>query len=130
VAYYLDTSALAKLIVPEAETDALRAWLAAEERHAIACELVRPELLRAVRRVQPDHDLRAWTVLELVTLVEVTRDTWFRAATIGTPSLRTLDAVHLAAALDLGSDLEGMVTYDQRLADAARECGIRVIVPV
>ena len=130
MAHYLDTSALAKLIVPEAETDALRAWLAAEDRQATACELVRPELLRAVRRVAPSQDLRAWLVLELVTLTEVTRETWFNAATVGAPTLRTLDAVHLAAALDLGSDLEAMVTYDQRLADAARACGIRVIAPV
>jgi uncharacterized protein len=43
--------------------------------------------------------------------------------------LRTLDAIHVAAALVLGDDLESMVTHDDRLAQAALANGIAVIAP-
>ncbi len=45
------------------------------------------------------------------------------------PELRSLDAVHLATALDLGRDLDGFVTYDDRLARAAQDAGIATFAP-
>jgi predicted nucleic acid-binding protein len=129
VAYYLDTSALVKLVVAEAESTALVGWLAAEERTATACDLVRTELLRAVRRREPEQDLRAWLILERVTITPVVGPTFRRAGTLGPAGLRSLDAIHLAAALDLGDDLEAMVTYDERLAEAATANGIPVLAP-
>jgi uncharacterized protein len=129
VAHYVDASALVKLVLPEAETPALREWLAAEERDATACDLARTEVLRAVGRGAPDQDLRAWLILERVTLTAMTRSTLHRAGRLDPPLLRTLDAIHLAAALDLGDDLEAMVTYDDRLAEAARANGIAVLAP-
>lgn len=71
VAYYLDTSALVKLVVAEAETDALRAWLAAADRAPVSSDLARTELMRAVRRAASDRAVRARDVLDAVTLVEV-----------------------------------------------------------
>ena len=44
-------------------------------------------------------------------------------------ALRSLDAIHLAAALNMGDDLGGLVTYERALASAARSCGIEVIAP-
>ena len=44
-------------------------------------------------------------------------------------TLRSLDALHLAAALDLGDDLDGLVTYDDRLAEAAALNGVPVTTP-
>lgn len=41
--------------------------------------------------------------------------------------LRLLDASHLVAALDLGDDPEGLITYDDRLADAAVTTGVVVV---
>lgn len=129
MAHYLDASALVKLVLPEAETPALRAWLAEAERGATTCDLARTEVLRAVGRGAPEQDLRAWMVLELVTLTAVPGSTFRSAGVLGPPGLRALDAIHLAAALDLGDDLEGMVTYDQRQAEAARANGIPVVAP-
>lgn len=51
------------------------------------------------------------------------------AATIGPATLRTLDAIHLASAATLGADLEAFVTYDRRLAEAARALGMPVASP-
>jgi uncharacterized protein len=129
VAYYIDTSALAKLVVAEPETEALRAWLAATQRDPVACDLARTELLRAVRRAAPNLVVRARSVLDAVTLTEVTTAVCEAAGRLDPSILRTLDAIHVAAALDLGDDLEGMVTYDERLARAAEANGIPVVSP-
>jgi len=129
LAHYLDTSALTKLVVAEAETKALRAWLRTEDRQPVASDLVRTELQRAVRRAARDRLVRAREVLEAVTLLQLTPAMFEEAGRLEPATLRSLDAIHLAAALDLGDDLDGLVTYDDRLADAARLNGIPVIAP-
>lgn len=129
VAHYLDTSALAKLVVAEPESTALLAWLRDEDREPVACDLARTELLRAVRRLAPDLVVRAREVLASITLTDVTTAIFEQAARLDPAAMRSLDAVHLAAALDLGDDLDSMITYDGRLAEAARLNGIPVIAP-
>jgi predicted nucleic acid-binding protein len=52
-----------------------------------------------------------------------------RAVFIEPPSIPSLDAIHLATALSLEPDLSGMVVYDRRLADAARNAGLTVFAP-
>ncbi|MDZ7674517.1 MAG: type II toxin-antitoxin system VapC family toxin [Acidimicrobiales bacterium] len=129
MAYYLDTSAMAKLVVAEAETAGLLDWIDSGDRDCVANDLARAELMRAVRRAAPDLAPRAREVLDAVVLVEVTSAVFAAAGRLEPSSLRTLDAVHVASALDLGDDLEALVTYDQRLADAANANGIRVLAP-
>jgi predicted nucleic acid-binding protein len=129
LAFYIDTSALVKLVVREPETDSLRDWLAETPRDPVTCDLARTELLRAVRRVAPDLLVQARMVLDLVTITDVTTAVFEAAGRLDPAILRTFDAIHVAAALDLGDDLEGMVTYDQRLAQAAEQNGIRVSSP-
>lgn len=128
VAHYFDTSALTKLVVAEVETEALRAWLETD-REPVACDLARTELIRAVRRSAPERLLQARAVLDSLTLIEVTTAIFEQASRLDPPSLCSLDAIHLAAALDLGDDLESMVTYDDRLAEAATRNGIPVTAP-
>lgn len=126
--FYADTSALVKLVVAEAETVALRSWLAAG-RDIVASDLVRTELMRVVRRTVPDRALPAHQVLDAITLVEVTTAVFEQAGRLAPADLRSLDAVHLASALDLGDDLEGLITYDDRLAAAAVANGVAVVAP-
>jgi uncharacterized protein len=73
--------------------------------------------------------VQARAVLDAVTLIEVTTTIFEEAGRLDPTLLRSLDAVHLAAALALGDDLEGLVTYDERLADAARRNGVAVVAP-
>ncbi len=129
MAHYIDTSALAKLVVAEPETAALRSWFRERDRDPVSCDLTRTELLRAVRRIAPDRVVRAREVLDSVTLMTLTTSIFEQAGRLDPTLLRTLDAVHLAAALDLGDELEGIVTYDERLADAARSNGIVAVSP-
>jgi len=129
VAHYLDTSALVKLVVAEDETAALRAWLGAEERLPVSCDLSRAELMRAVRRAAPDRVVRAREVLDSIALLDLPTPLFEDAGRLDPTMLRTLDAIHLAAALDLGDDLQAIVTYDDRLAEAARSNGVAVLSP-
>ncbi|MGQ0630811.1 MAG: type II toxin-antitoxin system VapC family toxin [Sporichthyaceae bacterium] len=129
MAHYLDTSALVKLVVAEPQTAALRAWLAGAPRDPVACDLVRTELLRAVRRAAPERAVQARAVLDSITLTTVGVATFEAAGRLDPTILRTLDALHLAAALDLGEDLDAIVTYDDRLAEAAHLHGVAVVTP-
>lgn len=129
MAFYMDTSALVKLVVAEPETDALRSWIAGVNSELVAADLVRTELWRVVRRAVPDRALLAAQVLDSLTLVEVRASLFSQAGRLDPPELRSFDAIHLAAALDLGDDLEAMVTYDARLAQAAAVNGVTVVAP-
>ena len=129
MAFYLDTSALVKLVVAEAETEALRAWLAEREREPVSCDLVRTELSRAVRRSAPGRQLPVRAVLESITLLRVMTTTFEAAGRLDPDGLRSLDAIHVAAALELGDDLEGFIAYDRRLVEAAEANGIPVSAP-
>ena len=129
MAFYLDTSALVKLVVAESETVALRTWLQGTDQDFVSCDLARTELMRAVRRIVPDRALLARGVLDSVTLVEVTTAVFEAAGRLDPSALRSLDAIHLAAALDLGDDLDGLVTYDDGLAAAATANGVAVFTP-
>ena len=129
MAHYVDTSALTKLVVAEAESAALRTWLGAADRTPVSCDLARTELLRTVRRVAPDRMVHAREVLDSLILLQVTTDTFEAAAHLDPTAPRTLDALHIAAALTLGDELEGIVAYDERLTHAATGLGIKVIAP-
>lgn len=129
MAHYLDTSALVKLVVAEPESEALLSWINDTETDWVSSDLARTELIRAVRRVVPERAVRAREVLESVTLIEVTTQTFEEAARIDPPLVRSLDALHLAVALDLGDDLAAFVTYDARLALAAALNGVATIAP-
>ena len=125
---YLDASALVKLVVEEAETAALLAYLAARPDRVTSI-LARVEVVRALRRASVDQQARLEAVIEALTIVGLGDAIVVRAGRVGPPALRTLDAIHLATALELGADLAAFVTYDGRLADSARALGIAVAAP-
>jgi uncharacterized protein len=127
---YLDTSAAAKLVHPEAESAALAAFLAERISAAlVSSALLYPELERAVTRHRPELATRAVALTQRVMTVPLANDIVVTAATIGTPLLRTLDALHLATAATIASELDAFVTYDKRLADAATGIGLAVVAP-
>jgi hypothetical protein len=127
---YFDTSALVKLVVDETETPALRRWIEKRDAPQVSCDLTRTELLRAVRRGIPDRLPRVQVLLDAITLLRLTPGLYTEAGRIDPiDDLRSLDAIHLAAALDLGDELDSFVTYDHRLAAAARSNGLRVSAP-
>ena len=156
---YLDTSALVKLVHPETETVALRRYLAdRKQTPKFTSAVTLTELPRALRRANHDpanydpashdaashdaasHDpaaretLRAETelasqLLGSLRIVEMTRAMLTDAASADGPLLRSLDAIHLTAGARLAIGLTAFVTYDKRLAVAAEEAGLPVVVP-
>ncbi len=126
---YLDASALLKLVRAEAETPALEGWLQAQAEPVVTSELGRVEVLRAARRVGAAALAEARAVMAELDLVPLDRVVQDRAADVGEPSLRTLDALHLASALSLGAALTVFVAYDVRLLEAARAAMVRVAAP-
>jgi predicted nucleic acid-binding protein len=125
-----DSSALVKLVVQEPESAALEAWLSDRAPvSATASDLVRVEVVRAVARTDSTGVAVARSLLAGVDLVPITQDLLETAADLGPPSLRSLDAVHLATVLSLESALEAFVVYDDRMARAATEAGLPVVAP-
>lgn len=129
MAVYVDTSALLKLVVAEPESAALRGFLEGSATTAVSSDLARTEAIRAVRRGAPEQVVTARAVLDSLVLLTVTTDTFEVAGRLDPSILRSLDALHLAAALSLGDELEAMITYDERLAQACRANGVDVLAP-
>ena len=126
---YLDSSALMKLVFEEHETDALEAFLR-DRPLRLSNSLARVEVMRAVRTVGDKLVARhADDVLRAVELIAPDAGLLADAARLDPLTLRTLDAVHLATAVALMDDIDGMVVYDRRLATAARDAGLEVFAP-
>ena len=123
---YLDTSAFLKLLVEEEHSTELRDAL--EGATLWSSSLLDVEAHRAAQRLGISANVVA-DHLDAVTLVELAPQTLVRARDVGLESLRTLDALHLAAALELVPDLEAVVTYDRRLAAGCEAEGCAVRAP-
>ncbi len=124
---YVDTSASVKLLLTEDESEALAAFLRAQEAPLLTSRLGVVELRRVGRRGGASAD-RADAVAASFTVIEL--DSTIEHLAVGLdPRLRALDAVHLASALALGDVLSGFVCYDERLAAAAADAGLPVVAP-
>jgi predicted nucleic acid-binding protein len=130
---YLDTSALAKLLIAEHETPELRAWLAersGQGEYAATSALSRVELMRVVARYgEPGQADRARYLLDGLDILPLTEPVIALAETIGPPTLRSIDAIHLAAAARMEHELTAFVSYDHRLLDGCREVGLPAACP-
>jgi uncharacterized protein len=126
---YLDTSALLKLCHLEVESAALGAWLSANQGDWVTSALTEVELTRAVVRVDAPALAHVPGVLARCDRLEIDEQVRADAAVLNPTELRSLDAIHLAAALELTADLAAFVTYDLRLGKAAIGAGLRVQAP-
>lgn len=131
---YADASALVKLVRDETESAALRTYL--QDADLVSSELVLTEIPRAVRRAaarEPHLPLdllleRAGAVIDVLALRPMDRVLLSGAGALAEPALRALDAIHVAAAVDL-DPIDAFVTYDERQAAAARLAGLRTMAP-
>lgn len=127
-AIYLDSSAIVKLVVAEPQSSALRRYLR-RKRPLISSALARTEVLRAVLGEGERGNARARVVLARLDLVRVNDRVLDAAGELLPAELRSLDAIHLATARQLGSDLGHVVTYDERMLHAARRLGLATATP-
>lgn len=127
-AVYLDSSALVKLVVREPQSAALRRFLRRFPRR-ISCGLARTEVPRAVRHLGSRVENRAQRLLRRVDLIRLDDALLDAAAGLDPRILRSLDAIHLAAAQLVSADLDAIVTYDRRMTEAAKSLGFVVEAP-
>jgi uncharacterized protein len=131
---YVDTSALVKLLVHEPETEALEEALQGLGDLATSAITV-IELTRTVARTRAEASADVadqYAILSLMaSLAEMPLDDEVRstAGSLTPPTLRTLDAIHLASAIALGENLAGMLVYGRRLQQSARMHGLTVMAP-
>lgn len=125
--WYLDTSAALKLLVEESESDALARRIDDEQPDLVACWLLETEMRRAAQRAPELTQERVTEFLDGVSLYEVPPSIFKEAGLLPGARLRSLDAVHLAAAVRIGVDR--LLTYDARLSDSARALGVPVLAP-
>ena len=123
---YADTSALGALVVAQVETQALVDWLDQEPARLVSSDLLETELRRMAVREGRDQ-AKVSSILDGVSLAALDRATYRSAGFLPMQYLRTLDALHLEAAIRL--DVDAVLTYDHRLGKAARVVGLDVIMP-
>ena len=124
--YYLDTSAAAKLLVNEVESDVLAEWADGEDTHLVGTHLLETELRRfANRHNLPQVDVSG--ILARVDIHDLPPSLYREAGLLPGEVLRSLDALHLAASIRL--DVDALVTYDVRLTGAAENAGLAVLSP-
>jgi len=87
------------------------------------------EVLRAVRRVAPELTKKADEVVGQVSVIEAGEPIRARAALLEPATVRSLDALHLATALEIGNALDAVITYDARMSATARSLGLAVSAP-
>lgn len=124
---YLDTSAALKLVVEESESDALADELRRRTPTLVACLLLETELRRVVAREPALTQRVVSELLRGVDLHELPPPLFVEAGLLPGANLRSLDALHLAAAIRL--EVEAVITYDVRMAEAATSLGMDVLAP-
>lgn len=124
---YLDASAIVKLVMSEPESAALVEVIRSDPR-VVSSALARTEVTRAALRARVARG-RAPLVLDGIAFIPVDDAILDAAGALQPRTLRSLDAIHLASALSMRSELDSMVVYDERLADAAERARLPVSSP-
>lgn len=127
--YYIDTSAFVKTFVDESNSAELVSWVQSIDPEFVASDLLRIEALRAAKRIDSRVMKEAREALRSVHFIALGRDVCELAADLEPAVLRSLDAAHVASALSVGEELEGVITYDQRLGEACGQLGLAVVAP-
>ncbi len=125
---YLDSSAIVKLVTREPESAALRRYVR-RRRSLVTSALARTEVARALLPLGPEWMRSGRVLLEGIEVLRVSDRVLNAAGALLPVQLRSLDAIHLATARQLGTELARVVTYDERMAATARTLGLVVVSP-
>jgi predicted nucleic acid-binding protein len=125
----VESSAAAKLLVSEPSSAALAGYLdrLAGSGSSVVSSVVLETELRGLAMREDLPQVAVTAVLERMGIFQIDKDVYREAGLLPGRNLRSLDALHVAAALRVGADV--MITYDTRQADAAGASGLRVESP-
>ena len=127
---YADSSALMKLLIMEAETAALGAWLQARpDTPILSSQLTVVEVIRSCRRANAAALPAARMLLSTVNLVPISREVVDVAAELSGTLLRSLNAIHLATAVTIGAGLSRCLSSDRCRTESAAAAGIATAQP-
>lgn len=128
--FYADTSAVIKLLVEESDSKAVAEFYDAHlESEWVSSALLRIEVTRAVTRAMPVLLPDARDLLLAFSFVSMDDEMVEGAMNEPDRALRSLDAIHLATARVLGPELDGLLTYDERLIRAGADAGLTIVTP-
>ena len=127
---YLDSAAVVKLVREEQHSGELIQWINSHSDIAlVSSALVEVEVPRALRRAAPQALVGVPAAIGRLFRVEIDATVRATAAAYPEPMLRSLDAIHLATAHEIRTDLSAFVCYDKRLQDSAHALGLPVEAP-
>ena len=127
MSWYADSSALLKLLIIENESVALTDFIDFTIKSSV---LTRVEVIRTLHRIAPEKITEAQKILDGIDLTPV-NPTILSMAENFTPSisLKSLNAIHVASVLFLGTTVEGLISYDKQMIKNAKDLGIKVVSP-
>ncbi len=125
--WFLDSSAILKLIVEEPESKTLRRFI---PEYKMASRLSRLEVLRNVHRIDPKKVSTARDKLDGIFYVEINTPVLKNAEEIALAmEIKSLDAIQAGSALFLKDSIAGVISYDKNLNRALNSLGIKVYAP-
>jgi uncharacterized protein len=128
--YYADTSAVIKLLAEETDSKAFAAFYDDhDDAEWVSSALLRIEVVRAVARAVPALLPDARDLLTAFSYIAIDDEIVDGAMNEPDRGLRSLDAIHLATARIIAPELDGLLSYDDRLTKAATDAGLRVLSP-
>lgn len=127
MSYYLDSSAILKIIFQEDESAALAKFIT---EPAITSSISRVEVLRTVQRIDHSRVQLAQSELAKINIVEPIPSILTIAENFSHEvTLRSLDAIHVATLIFLSTATDGLITYDKLMAKNAEQLGLIVLAP-
>ena len=127
MSYYLDSSAILKIIFQEDESAALAKFIT---EPAITSSISRVEVLRTVQRIDHSRVQLAQSELAKINIVEPIPSILTIAENFSHEvTLRSLDAIHVATVIFLSTATRGLITYDKLMAKNAEQLGLKVLAP-
>ena len=125
--WYIDSSAIIKLIKPELETKTLLQQL---PRSITTSQISRVEVIRTINLNFAELLEDAYDILVDIPMVAVDHSVLLAAENLPTfIKLRALDSIHMATAFSMKSEIEGVVTYDKEMVKAASALGFKTMSP-
>ena len=127
MSWYIDGSAILKLLISEKESIALAEFLDAPVKTS---EISRVEVIRSLNRISPEKIADGQAALSRFEMIPVNSSILILAENFPAAiTLKSLDALHFATVVFLNKTISGLITYDKAMIKNAKLLGIKVVSP-
>ncbi|CAB4723620.1 unannotated protein [freshwater metagenome] len=127
MSWYIDSSAILKLLISENESIALAQFLDAPTKTSA---ISRVEVIRSLNRIAPEKIIEGQALLSKFEMTPASAPILILAENFPTAiTLKSLDAIHVATVVFLNKTVKGLVTYDKQMIENAKKLGLTVVSP-